>query len=106
MKGILISFLHLPSIVYDIEMMIRDRNFVAISPNFAVFMHSGVILKPCGPKVHVSPQGRRGGQGDGPCGLFSALKSLFSKNDLEKKIICITIFKKIEEKKLFFINYG
>ena len=54
--------------------------------------------------VHVSPQGGRGGQGDGPCGLFSALKSLFSKNDLEKKIICITIFKKIKEKKVLKIR--
>ena len=73
----------------------------------------GVIHKPRGPVrgeggfPNCPCQSTRGegGQGDGPCGLFSALKSLFSKNDLEKKIICITIFKKIEEKKLFFINY-
>ena len=52
----------------------------------------GVIHKPRGPVrgeggfPNCPCQSTRGegGQGDGPCGLFSALKSLFSKNDLEK----------------------
>ena len=65
-----------------------------------LYLAKGVLNCPC------QPTRGGGGQGDGPCGLFSALKSLFSKNDLEKKIICITIFKKIEEKKLFLIDYG
>ena len=35
--------------------------------------------------VHVSPQGGRGCQGDGQCGLFQGLEYLSSSNDFQKK---------------------
>ena len=54
--------------------------------------------------VHISPQGGGGSRGWSMWTFFCFKIPLFQKW-FRKKIFCITIFKKIEEKKLFFINY-